>query len=200
VLLATEEEEAITMTTTLTIVLAAALLAALYFLVTPVVRLYLKFRGRRVITCPENQKPAGVEVDAAYAAFSSFGTANLRLKECSHWPERQNCGQECLKQIEAAPEDCLVRTLLTRWYSGKTCAICRKPLGEIQWIEHKPALLSPDHITVEWREVAPEHVPEVLQSYLPVCWNCHVAATFRRKFPDLVVDRSSRDEQIRHAQ
>jgi hypothetical protein len=25
---------------------------------------------------------------------------HLRLSECSRWPERQGCGQECLSQIE----------------------------------------------------------------------------------------------------
>ena len=44
-------------------------------------------------------------------------------------------------------------------------------------------------ITHEWLEFAPETVPETLESHRPVCWNCHVAATFRRRFPGQVTDR-----------
>ena len=53
-----------------------------------------KYRGRRVITCPENQRPAGVVVDARHAAATALGKApELRLSSCSRWPERAGCGQ-----------------------------------------------------------------------------------------------------------
>jgi hypothetical protein len=38
-------------------------LAALYFVVPFVVGTYIRYRGKRVITCPETRKPAAVEVD-----------------------------------------------------------------------------------------------------------------------------------------
>jgi len=37
------------------------------------------------------------------AATTALGDPELRLKGCSHWPEREQCGQECLSQIESAP-------------------------------------------------------------------------------------------------
>ena len=62
-----------------------------------------------LITCPETGKPAAVKVDAGQAVRESvLGHPKIRLEECSRWPERQNCGQECLSQIEADPENCLV--------------------------------------------------------------------------------------------
>ena len=146
---------------------------------------YLRFRGTRVVTCPETEQPAAVKV----ALAATFDEPHLRLKECTRWPERRNCGQECLKQIEAAPEDCLVRTILTKWYQGKSCIYCRKPLGTINWLEHKPALLSPERNTVEWQDLRPETIPGVLATHRPVCWNCHIAETFRREHPELIVDR-----------
>ncbi len=164
-------------------------IGAILLVFTPITRLYRRFRGTRVITCPETREPAAVEVDAVQAAFSGLERIHLRLKECSRWPERENCGQECLQQIQAAPEDCLLKNMLIRWYAGKTCAVCGKPVGEIQWHEHKPALLSPDHKTVEWFEFRPEKVGEVLATHRPVCWDCHIASTFRREHPELVVDR-----------
>ena len=51
------------------------------------------------------------------------------------------------------------------------------------------ALLDPDHRTIEWRQLRPEQLPDVFSTHRPVCWNCHVAETFRRLHPELVVDR-----------
>ena len=154
-------------------------------------QMYVKFRGDRVITCPENQRPAGVALDARHVFFSGLqGKQDLRLKSCSRWPEHQDCGQECLKQIEAAPEDCLVRHILTQWYEGKTCALCGKPIDEIQWADHKPALLNGEHKTVLWQDVPAEQVPDVLATHQAVCWNCHIVNSMILQHPELVVDRS----------
>lgn len=178
------------MSSVLFILGAIAVLGLLYFIIRKLSGAYFKFRGKRVVTCPETKETAAVEVDAGHAALTGFsGKPDLRLQDCTRWPERQHCGQECLRQIEAAPEDCLVRMILTKWYEGKTCIYCGKPLGEIDWIQHKPCLMSPAKKTVEWKDVAPEKVPLVLQTYVPVCWNCHIAETFRREHPDLVTER-----------
>ena len=66
-------------------------------------RTYQKFRGTRVITCPETGCPAAVEVDRKHAAATTFlreRQTELRLASCSRWPEREGCGQECLAQID----------------------------------------------------------------------------------------------------
>jgi hypothetical protein len=154
-------------------------------------RVFWKFRGDRVITCPENQKPAGVRVDVAHAGLTTLeGKPELRLSTCSRWPEMQDCGQECLRQIETAPDGCLVRNILTKWYEGKNCVLCGKPLGEINWADHRPALLDPDRHTVQWWEVQPASVPDVLATHQPVCWNCHVVNRMMVQHPELVLDRS----------
>jgi hypothetical protein len=155
---------------------------------------YFKLRGKRLVTCPETQKPAAVDLDAKHLARAAvFGTPQLRLSECSRWPERQGCGQECLIQIEAAPEGCLVRRIVANWYTGKSCVICGKPVEVTeQRVGHVPALLTPENKTVYWDKIAPERLPEVFQTYSPVCWSCHIAETFRREHPDLVVDRPAR--------
>jgi hypothetical protein len=156
-------------------------------------RAYLQFRGDRVITCPENRRPAGVVVDTGRVLLTTLeGKTDLRLKSCSRWPERQDCGQECLRQIEAAPGDCLVRHILTQWYEGKNCAMCGKPIGEIHWADNEPALLNAQHRSVEWHEVTPADLPGVLATHQPVCWNCHVVNRIVGEHPELVVDRSRR--------
>jgi hypothetical protein len=149
---------------------------------------WLKYRGARVVTCPESQAPAGVRVDATHAAATAFHP-ELRLKECSRWPERRNCGQECLRQIEAAPDDCLVRNLFAQWYHGRQCVICKEPFGEIQWAEQKPGLLLAQDKLADWSELKTEDVPATLQTAKPVCFRCYVATRMAREHPDMVVDR-----------
>jgi hypothetical protein len=153
-------------------------------------RMFLRYRGRRVITCPETENPAAVHVNAAAAArHAMFGKQNIRLDQCSRWPERQNCGQECLSEIKADPERCLVWNMVDEWYEGKPCAYCQKPFGEIHWHDRHPALLTPEHLCVQWNEVPAEKLPEVFQTHQPVCWNCYIAETFRRQNPERVLER-----------
>ncbi len=116
--------------------------------------------------------------------------------ECSRWPERQDCGQECLKQIEISPENCLVWNIVSNWYDGKQCIFCHKKFGKLQHLDHAPALLGPDHETVEWRNLRPEQLPEVFSTHRPVCWTCHVTETFRRLHPELVVNRELEPKRI----
>jgi hypothetical protein len=150
-----------------------------------------KYHGRRVITCPENQKPAGVSVDAGHAAATTLGgTASLRLSSCSRWPERAGCGQMCLSQIEAAPADCLVRNILVHWYKDKNCVSCGRPIGEIHVAERKPVVLTADNVSMEWNQIPAERLPETLATAQPMCFLCHMATTMVREHPELVIDRS----------
>jgi hypothetical protein len=152
---------------TVAAVFFAIALPLLVFLIIAAV--YLKFRGKRIVTCPETGKPATVEVDARRAAATALlGEPSLRLKSCSRWPERKECGQECLEQIEATPVE-----LLANWYAGKTCTLCGKPIGPISRHGPNPALMDASGTTIGWETIPPEKLPEVLATHLPVCWNCH---------------------------
>jgi hypothetical protein len=170
---------------------AIVALVVLYLIVPQIAGAFLRYRGKRVITCPETREPAGVEVDAAHAAFTAMGRfPDLRLKSCSRWPEREDCGQECLLQVELSPRDCLVRNMLLDWYAGKHCVSCGRRFNEIHLLDHKPALLSPGGKTVTWNDVSPEQVPSVLATHFPACWDCHITETFCREHPEMIVDRS----------
>lgn len=180
------------MTITMFITLVVVLLAGglFVFRAIPGIRAYFDYRGKRLITCPETHKAEAVDVAAGEAAVGAFlSEPTLRLKECSRWPERQNCGQECLQQIEIGPENCLVWNIVSGWYDGKNCAFCHKPIGSLHHLDHAPALLAPDSRTAEWREFRPEQLPDIFATHQPVCWNCHVTETFRRLHPELVTDR-----------
>ncbi|HUI80411.1 MAG TPA: hypothetical protein VLY24_20940 [Bryobacteraceae bacterium] len=154
-------------------------------------RAWLKFHGKRAITCPENCLAAGVTIDARHAAATALhGEPELRLNQCSRWPEKADCGQDCLFQIERAPEDCLVRNILVHWYEGKKCAWCGRPIGEIHLGDRKPAVLTADRRSMEWNQIPVEELKQTLANALPLCFTCHVANTMVREHPDLVIDRS----------
>lgn len=150
-----------------------------------------QYLGRMVITCPENQKPAGVSVDARHTLATGLGgVPKLRLADCSRWPEKAGCGQPCLSQIADSPADCLVRNLLVRWYEGKSCAWCGLPFGEIHLADRKPAVLRPDQRSVEWNDIPADQLHETLATAQPLCFGCHMANSMVREHPELVIDRS----------
>jgi hypothetical protein len=179
------------MTVQVTWVLAGLLVVLAGLLVGRLVSSWLKYRGNRVIECPENHRPAGVVVDSSHAALTALGKSpELRLASCSRWPERAGCGQQCLAQIEASPEDCLVRNILVKWYDGKSCSSCGRPFGEIEWTGAKPALRSADNSLVEWSEIPAERLQDTLATATPICFACYMATRLVREHPDLAIDRS----------
>jgi hypothetical protein len=181
--------------TTIVYVIAAAFVATcLIFGIRYFVRAVLRYRDSRVIICPDSGEQAMVEVDAVHAALTSaLGQPDIRLQNCWRWPLHENCGQECLVQLDVAPEECLVQGVLMRWYDFKSCIYCGKPFEQIHLLDHKPALQSPEGKLVQWREVAIKDLQTVLTRYMPVCWNCYVARSFAHEHPELVVYRPWRE-------
>ena len=142
------------------------------------VRAYLKFRGKRIVACPETKQPAAVDMATWHIAITgAFRGPSLRLRDCSRWRQRAPCDQACLALIEAAPEECLVLTILSKWYQGKACTCCGRPIGQIRRWWHNPCLLSPDMRLLEWKDIPAENIPLVLRTHAPVCWTCLVAET-----------------------
>lgn len=181
------------MTTPILLGIAVVIIIAGVILVrtVPAVHAYFTYRGKRLITCPETKKTAAVDVSAGKAALTAFaGDAKLRLHDCSRWPERMHCGQECLEQIETDPDNCLLWNIVSNWYEGQTCAICHTRFGPLQHLDHAPALMDANRITVEWKQFRPEQLPEIFATHKPVCWKCHVTETFRRVHPELVIERN----------
>ena len=164
--------------------------AALWFGIRWLVRSSSRYRGSRIVTCPESKKPVIVEVDSLHALLTStVGPPDIRLKDCSRWPIREECGQECLMDLDVAPENCLVSGVLMRWYRDKNCVYCRKKFPEVHWLDHRPALLSPAGRLVSWNEINVDRLENVLETHSPVCWDCYIAQEFRLDHPDLVVYR-----------
>jgi len=176
----------------LTVYLAVGLvvLAILAIGAVAFTRRYLRYRGKRVITCPETNCHEAVELDSPLAAMSSLlSRPELRLTSCSRWPERQDCPQNCLAEIEQSPVGCRLRALLDEWYRGKECVYCRRVFDTIHWYDHQPALRSPEGKLLELDSVPAEHLPDLLPTHQPVCWNCKVVEDFRTEHPELVTAR-----------
>jgi hypothetical protein len=172
------------------VIIAAALWCGFRWLV----RSSSKYRGSRIVTCPETKMPAIVEVDSLHAALTStVGLPDIRLEDCSRWPIKKQCGQECLIDLDVAPERCLVSGVLMRWYRDKNCVYCREAFPDLHWVDHRPALLSPDRKLLDWNAVQMNDLRNVLETYSPVCWNCYIAQNFRQDHPDLVVFRPWRN-------
>ncbi len=150
---------------------------------------YFRLRGTRVVSCPETHQTAAVEIGSVAAAASGLvGHPRFHLQACSHWPEKARCGQACIAEIDQAPTDCLVRTHLESWYRGKTCVVCRREVGDIDWLDRRPALLAPDNQPLLWQDLRAEQLFETLRTHRPLCFDCYVAETFRRTHPELVLD------------
>jgi len=182
-------------TATGSLIVIVLLAAALFFGLRWLVRSTSKYRGSRTVTCPETRRPTIVEVDALHASLTSIVAApDIRLKDCSRWPIKEQCGQECLTDLDVAPDQCLVSGVLMRWYRGRKCVYCRQPFAEIHWSDHRPALRSPEGQLLAWDEVSLDQLQQVLETHLPVCWNCYIAQKFRADHPDLVVFRPWRND------
>ena len=178
------------MNTAAYLIITVLIATASFFGIRWFVRAYARYRGTKVITCPETGRPAMVEVNALRASLTSaVGPPDIQLENCWRWPLQEQCGQECLINLDVAPGHCLVSGLLMRWYRGKTCCYCAKPFEELHWVDHKPALQNPEGLLMRWREVPVEDISMVMDTHLPVCWNCYIAQSFFREHPDLVVFR-----------
>jgi hypothetical protein len=145
--------------------------------------------GERAITCPETLSPEVVRVDAGHAAWTELrGEKDLRLTACSRWPEKADCGQDCIAQIECAPDGCLVRERLEGWYRDASCALCGMEIEPIRWFNRRPGLRSPDGRALSWEEIPARDLPAALATHRAICPDCLVAESFRERFPDRFVD------------
>ena len=168
--------------------IAVVAIAAAYAIIR--VHEVMRFQGRMLIRCPETRQPAAVKVSFSSALMSAMaGRPHLVLCECSRWPERADCDQHCLPQVQYDPEYHRVWNIMSHWYEHKKCFFCKKPIEMLSHLDRQPGLLTPEKKTVEWTEVAAEKLPELLPVSSPVCWSCHMIETVIREHPDRIVFR-----------
>ena len=75
-------------------ILGLMVVALLYIEMPVISEALVRFRQRRRITCPEHGHEADVKIDAAHAAMTAaVGRRDIRVEECSRWPEKEGCDQ-----------------------------------------------------------------------------------------------------------
>jgi hypothetical protein len=171
------------------VALALLVLAVMAWVAVHALSTARRLRGPRVVSCPETGCAAAVSIDVrrAFATALIEYDPQIRLGNCSRWVTRGQCAEPC-RQDAAAPAN-TTRAIVERAVQGRPCAFCGKTIEHAAFLDHYAAFLQGDDTTIEWPEVAPERLPETIRANPPVCWNCHVAETFRRKYPELVTDR-----------
>jgi len=151
---------------------------------------YRKFFGKMVVKCPETHETVAVKVASGRAALASIvGREHVQLSNCTRWPEKADCDQACLNELKADPASHKTWTIASKWYVGKNCFYCGRPISELSHLDHSPAVVGPDGKIIEWDTVPAEKLQETLASARPVCWNCNVVESFWKEHPDLVVER-----------
>ena len=141
-------------------------------------QVFVTYRGTRVMACPETGQPVAIDLQVRHAALEAlFKRPGLRVQECSRWPERAGCEEACVREIEAAPADHRVPTMLAEWCQGRPCVCCGAPLTGVHVGAHEPHLMNAERRIVEWRQVPPQDLPQVLSSCAPVCETCLLAET-----------------------
>jgi len=62
-------------------------------------QIHYAYSAPRAVICPETHQQVGVTIDARHAAFTGLGgTAEFHLSDCSRWPARIKCAQDCLPE------------------------------------------------------------------------------------------------------
>lgn len=88
------------MNTPLITVVVIITLAALYVLLPVAHHTFQRYRKKRTISCPETKGLTEVDIDAPRAAFfSAFGKPLLKVKNCTLWPKKKGCSEDCVKTL-----------------------------------------------------------------------------------------------------
>ena len=86
---------------TLWLLIGAVILLGIFYVLLPrVTYIFRRYRKKRVLRCPETGMLVEVDLDPRFVALSSpFGQPLLRVKNCTLWPKKKECAQECLKDV-----------------------------------------------------------------------------------------------------
>lgn len=87
------------MNTPLILIGAILALGLIYGVLPVVIHTFQRFRKRKVVTCPQTHSLAEVDLDAGHAALTSaFRKPLLRVADCSLWPEKKGCAEDCVEE------------------------------------------------------------------------------------------------------
>lgn len=143
---------------------------------------YFRNRGRRPVVCPDDHQNAEVEVDPKFALHAAMQGKELsRVQTCTHWPQNGECGQECLAQVEATPEN--LDRLFKKWFEGKPCTICARAITPSDWRFGRLGFLNDEFKLIELRQIDLLELGSVEAPKRPLCWTCHQQQKQRQSAP-----------------
>jgi hypothetical protein len=96
------------------------------------------------------------------------------------------------------PHDAATTAQLKHFFEGKPCAACSRPIPPVHAFELRPGLLNATHEAIAWDDIPAANLSATLESHVPICSNCLLIETFRRRHPELVVDRHRTIENPLH--
>jgi hypothetical protein len=112
---------------TLYVVASVAGLLALFLLVRLIALRYFRFRGTRLVRCPETNEFVAVKVAAGrWALDNVLGNSVLRLIVARVGRNVRAAARNACGKVELAPADCLLRNMLESWYGAKAASIAGK--------------------------------------------------------------------------
>jgi hypothetical protein len=56
-----------------------------------------RFRYRKIVQCPETAAIARIVIDASPTSAPKFEKKRLIVRNCSLWPKRKGCAEDCLE-------------------------------------------------------------------------------------------------------
>jgi hypothetical protein len=155
---------------------------------------WIRSRGTRVVICPQTLEPVSVTLDRGHAAVTAvWEDDDLKLATCTRWPLPVECDQACVSQIAKRGDETRPAAIAAHLFDGQRCAICRLAIDPVDPAALPPGLLDPvTHDVAAWNEIPPERLRDEFKIRRALCANCTLAESFRRRFPDRVVDRLPR--------
>ena len=97
------------------------------------------------------------------------------------------------------PHDAATTAELKHFFGGKQCAACSRPIPPVHAGELHPGLLNATtHEAIAWEDIPAANLSTTLESHVTICSSCLTVETFRRQYPELVVDRHRTIEHPSH--
>ena len=153
-----------------------------------------RLRGPRVVICPETGCPAGVRVDLGHAIASAIRERmEIRMAECSAWPEREGCDHGCGPALRTAGDSTRTRAIAARGFEDRACAMCSRRIGPLTRGARQPGFMNPvTREVVPWDEVPAEELPGATARHRALCRDCTFAEASPPPAPERAATRRTR--------
>ena len=155
---------------------------------------FLRYRGTRVVVCPENREMVAVRVDAGARGPQRPAGPPRPAPRVLHALAREGGLRPGVPRPDrVGPRGLPPAEHPRRLVPGQELRVLRPllPRHPLARPQARPPRARTGAI-VAWDAFRAEQVVDVLATHKPVCWDCRVAESFRREHPELVTDRPPR--------